>query len=64
MKIRMTLEFDEEDRLVVSNYYGDKKPASRATLITWVESVISANLEALSYDLDKALALVEGEQNG
>lgn len=53
MKVRITFEFDSEDRAAIAVYYGNLKPASRATCVTWVESVVDATLTELHHDLEK-----------
>lgn len=44
MKVRVTLDFDDEDRRMIADPYGDKK-ATRNQVLRWVAAVLQADLE-------------------
>lgn len=51
MKIRLTFELDDHDRLAIGNLYGTGK-ANRETCAAWIKSTVKADLEVVGSDYD------------
>lgn len=58
MKIRLTFDLTERDRLAVARRYGSTEPVSRQDMATFIEGIVNGELDSLHRDLDEA------ERNG
>ena len=45
MKVKVTLDFDDEVRRALNNQLGKKGPMSREGLRNWVDDVVTATLD-------------------
>jgi len=52
MKVRVTFDFDREDRVCVSSFFGEDGPADYATMKSFIERAVGGELESLGAGLE------------
>lgn len=62
MKVRVTFDFDERDRLAIAYRYGGTEPASRDTCRSLIEGLIETTMDDLRNELDQSAASPVSEQ--
>lgn len=51
MKVKVVFDLNQEARLAVSHRVGNKKPASRADIKSWIESCVESTLDDLRAEM-------------